>query len=192
MGLLVIDPPLIPINGCLQSHHCAPWKAPPPNPCCETVIMVRMCVSSPLWQRQMEREPPHLPQEAVYRILSGGSWRFLKFHFQVRAINLRGACLDQAGWRACLSTFTKDECGAAPLYSETSETVGWQKKVHTSSLVERASSLKKERKKGEAVGHQLVNKLPHSVTQAGETGADLPVMKGLWGLLAYMCAMGSC
>lgn len=79
----------------------------------------------------MEREPPHLPQKAVYRILSGESWRFLKFRFQVTAINLAGACLDQAGWRACLSAFTKDECGAVPLYSETSETVGGEKKKCT-------------------------------------------------------------
>lgn len=69
----------------------------------------------------MEWEPPDLPEEAVYRILSGESRQFLKFSFQVTAINLTRACLDQAGWRASLSVFTKDECGTL-LYSEASET----------------------------------------------------------------------
>ena len=60
----------------------------------------------------MEREPPDLPEEAVYRILSREKRQFLKYSFQVTAINLASACLDQAGWRASLLVFTKDECFA--------------------------------------------------------------------------------
>lgn len=69
----------------------------------------------------MEWEPPDLPEEAVYRILSGESRQFLKYSFQVRAINLTIACLDQAGRRAGLLVFTKDEC-ATRRQSEASET----------------------------------------------------------------------
>lgn len=50
-----------------------------------------------------------------------------------------------------------------------------------SSLLERGT---KKEKKGEAVGHQRVNKLPHSVNQTGETGPHPPVMKSLRGLEA--------
>lgn len=103
----------------------------------------------------MEWEPPDLPEEAVYRILSGESRQFLKFSFQVTAINLTRACLDQAGWRASLSVFTKDECGML-LYSG-------DKSPPTASSKELCG-------KGEAVGHQHVNKLPHSVNQTVKLG----------------------
>lgn len=166
----------------------------PPNSCCETVIMVRLCVSSPPWQRQMEREPPHLPQKAVYRILSGESWRFLKFRFQVTAINLAGACLDQAGLESLFVGVHKRwvRCRAA-LFRDLRDSRGRKnEKCTRTSLAWRECCLKKgkKRKKGEVVGHQCVNKLPHSVNQPGETGADPPVVKSLWGLLAYTCAMG--
>lgn len=82
-----------------------------------------------------------------------------------------------------MSAFTKDECGAAPLYSETSETVGGEKKKSAHALAWRkenaAQKKEKKKKKGEVVGHQCVNKLPHSVNQPGETGADPPVVKSL-------------
>lgn len=68
----------------------------------------------------MEWEPPDLPEEAVYRILSRESRQFLKCSFQVTAINLATACLDQAGWRASLLEFTKDE-GVVRHYSEALE-----------------------------------------------------------------------
>ncbi len=106
----------------------------------------------------MEWEPPDLPEEAVYRILSGESRQFLKYSFQVTAINLAGACLDQADWRASLLVFTKDEC-VTLCYSEASET-----------KQPPAASCKELRSKGEAVGHQYVNKLPHSVNQTAKLG----------------------
>lgn len=93
----------------------------------------------------MEWEPPDLPEEAVYRILSGESRQFLKFSFQVRAINLTRACLDQAGWRAHLSEFTKDECGMLLCSGDKSPA---------------AASSKELSGKGEAVGHQHVNNCP--------------------------------
>lgn len=105
----------------------------------------------------MEWEPPDLPEEAVYRLLSGESRQFLKFSFQVTAINLTRACLDQAGWRASLSVFTK-EC-VTLLHSEASET-----------KQPPAASCKELSGKGEAVGQQHVNKLPHSVNQAVKLG----------------------
>lgn len=70
----------------------------------------------------MEWEPPDLPEEAVYRILSGESRQFLKYSFQVTAINLASACLDQAGRRASLLVFTKEEECVTLHYSEASET----------------------------------------------------------------------
>lgn len=103
----------------------------------------------------MEWEPPDLPEEAVYRILSGESRQFLKYSFQVTAINLATACLDQAGWRASLLVFTKDELH----YSEASET-----------KQPPAASRKELSGKGESVGHQYVNKLPHSVNQTVKLG----------------------
>lgn len=106
----------------------------------------------------MEWEPPDLPEEAVYRILSGESRQFLKYSFQVTAINLASACLDQADWRASLLVFTKDEC-VTPRYSEASET-----------KQPPAASCREPCRKGEAVGHQYVNKLPHSVNQTVKLG----------------------
>lgn len=106
----------------------------------------------------MECEPPDLTEEAVYRILSGESRQFLKYSFQVTAINLTSACLDQAGWIASLLVFTKDEC-VILCYSEASET-----------KQPPAASCKVLSSKGEAVGHQYVNKLPHSVSQTVNLG----------------------
>ena len=80
----------------------------------------------------MEWEPPDLPEEAVYRILSGESRQFLKYSFQVTAINLANACLDQADWRASLLVFTKDEC-VTPRYSR-----GLGDKTAASSFAQRA------------------------------------------------------
>lgn len=89
----------------------------------------------------MEWEPPDLPEEAVYRILSGESRQFQKYSFQVTAINLTTACLDQAGWRASLLVFHKHEC-VMLRYSEAAQT-----------KQPAAASCKDLRGKGEAVGH---------------------------------------
>lgn len=102
----------------------------------------------------MEWEPPDLTEEAVYRILSGESRQFLKYSFQVTAINLTSVCLDQAGRKASLLVFTKDEC-VSLCYSEASK---------TNQLP--AASRKALSGKGEAVGHQYVNKLAHSVSES--------------------------
>lgn len=55
---------------------------------CDHSARVLVCAVAPPWQRQMDWEPPYLPEEAVYGSLSGKSWRLLKFSFQVTAINL--------------------------------------------------------------------------------------------------------
>lgn len=107
----------------------------------------------------MEWEPPDLPEEAVYRILSGESKQFLEYSFQVRAINLTIACLDQEGQRASLLVLTKRIVTLC--YSEASET---KKKTATSS------NSKEILEKGETVGHMYVNKLPHSVNQTLKVG----------------------
>lgn len=57
----------------------------------------------------MEWEPPDLPEEAVYRILSGERRQFLKYSFQHTAINLTSGCRDQAAYGASLLVFT-EEC----------------------------------------------------------------------------------
>lgn len=56
----------------------------------------------PLWQRQMDWEPPYLPGEAVYGSSSGESRRSLKISFEVTAINLsRGVRMEPAPELVC-------------------------------------------------------------------------------------------
>lgn len=71
---------------------------------------VCVCVSdaTPPWQRQMEWEPPHLPEEAVYGRSSGENGRSLKFSFQVIAINLSRARPNRGGAGAGLSGKTSE------------------------------------------------------------------------------------
>lgn len=82
----------------------------------------------------------------------------MKYSFQVTAINLTSACLDQADWRASLSVFTKDEC-VMLCHFEASET----KQLPAASCKELSG-------KGEAFGYQYVNKFPHSVNQTVKLG----------------------
>lgn len=110
---------------------------------------------SPLTE-QMGWEPPDLPEEAVCRVSSWENRQFLKWSFQVSAINLSSAFREHTDWRASLLLFIK--CVMLCI-SEVSET-----KQPPAALCKELSQ------RGEAVGHQYVNKLPHSINQAGKVG----------------------
>lgn len=71
--------------------------------CFQTVITVRACAVAPLWQRQMDWEPPYLPEEAVYGSSSRESRRSLKFSFQSHSHQSVQSRPDRASSGASLS-----------------------------------------------------------------------------------------